>query len=340
MTTTTQTDTSFLVYDRTLGVAAMANRGFYYPVDIALNSDGRIYGLSRSHEGDPRGVRVCMFDLDSNFYGVFGSIGEGDGQFTWATSIAVDGDGLVYVSDEYTERISIFDADGRFLGKWGTPGDAPGEMDGPASISFDREEALLVSDHRNNRVQRFTKDGRFLSAFGSEGTGDGELNLPWGVTVAKTGDVYVADWRNDRIQRFSATGEFVAKYGASGTGEGQFARPAGVAVDEAGYMYVADWGNNRVQVLDPDGGFVASLRGEATLSPWAQEFLDANPDESRFRASSNLDEATNVRGEGTHAESSHIERYFWAPTSVKLDGHGWVYVTDRNRHRIQVYRRT
>ena len=335
---TTQTKTAFLLYDRTLGVAAMESRGFYYPVDIAFNDQGRIYGLSRSHEGDPRGVRVCVFDMDSNFYGVFGSVGEADGQFTWATSIAIDRSGLVYVSDEYTERISVFDADGNFLRKWGTLGQGPGELDGPASIAFDADDDLLIADHRNNRIQRFTKDGDFLSEFGREGDGDGEFKLPWGVAVAPSGDVYVADWRNDRIQRFSAAGDFWAGYGSSGSEEGKLDRPSSVAVDEEGHMYVADWGNNRLQVLNPDGGFLQSLRGQATLSPWAQEFLDASPDESAARARSDLDRAENIRGEGTHAESSYIERLFWAPTSVKIDHEGRVCVTDRNRHRIQVYR--
>ena len=318
----------------------MESRGFYYPVDIAINDQGKIYGLSRSHEGDPRGVRVCVFDMDSKFYGVFGSVGEADGQFTWATSIAIDRSGLVYVSDEYTERISIFDADGTFLRKWGSPGAGPGELDGPASLAFDAADNLLISDHRNNRIQRFTKDGDFLSEFGREGSGDGEFTLPWGVTVAPSDDLYVADWRNDRIQRFSATGDFVAKYGHTGPGEANLDRPSSVAVDEEGYMYVADWGNNRLQVLDPDGGLLQSLRGQATLSPWAQEFLDASPAESAARAGADLETAENIRGEGTHAESSHIEHLFWAPTSVKIDPQGRVYVTDRNRHRIQVYKRS
>ena len=337
---TAQAKTDFLVYDCTLGVAAMESRGFYYPVDIAINAQGRIYGLSRSHEGDPRGVRVCMFDLESNFFGAFGSVGEADGQFTWATSIAIDREGLVYVADEYTQRISIFDADGGFLRKWGSPGEGPGELDGPASLAFGADDELYVSDHRNHRIQRFTSDGGYVAQFGIRGAGAGEFNLPWGITVAPSGDIYVADWRNDRIQRLTPAGEFVAGYGESGDGDGQLRRPASVAVDQDGYMYVADWGNDRVQVLDPTGAFVAKLRGQATISPWAQEFLDANRDESGARARSNLETAVNVRGDGTHAESSHIEKYFWAPISVKLDVDGRIYVTDRNRHRIQVYRRS
>ena len=329
----------FLKYDRTLGVAAMASRGFYYPVDIAIRGDGRIYGLSRSHEGDPRGVRVCVTDLESEFYGVFGSIGEDDGQFTSATAIALDSEGRVYVSDEYTQRISIFDGTGVFLGKWGTPGSAPGEIDGPCGLVFDDDDNLYLTDHRNNRIQSFTRDGEPLLSFGVGGSGDGQFNLPWGLTFDAKGEVYVADWRNDRIQRFTRDGDFIASYGSSGDGDGQFNRPSSVAVDDEGYMYVADWGNERVQVLDPDGGFVMKLRGEATISKWAQEFLDANRDESEARLRSNLETVENIRGDTPHHESSHIERYFWGPVSVKLDGAGRLYVTDRNRHRIQVYRR-
>ena len=48
-----------------------------------------------------------------------------------------------------------------------------------------------------------------------------------------------------------------------------------------GYIYVADWGNERVQVLDADGNFVQLLRGEATISEWAANFLSINQRGSR-----------------------------------------------------------
>ncbi|HAT22636.1 MAG TPA: hypothetical protein DCS57_07460, partial [Dehalococcoidia bacterium] len=41
-----------------------------------------------------------------------------------------------------------------------------------------------------------------------------------------------------------------------------------------------------------------------------------------------------------HEESAHIEKLFWGPTSVKLDNDGKVYVTESNRHRVQIYERT
>ena len=106
-------------------------------------------------------------------------------------------------------------------------------------------------------------------------------------------------------------------------------------------MYVSDWGNERVQVLDGDGNPLQVLRGEATLSKWAAGFLETNREEGRARASADLEpDVASLDLADPHAESAHIEKLFWSPMSVKLDDTGRLYVTDGNRHRIQVYRRT
>ena len=105
-----------------------------------------------------------------------------------------------------------------------------------------------------------------------------------------------------------------------------------------GYIYVADWGNERVQILDSDGGFVQKLRGDATLSAWAANFLTINVEEGEARSRANLEPEIEYFVDDPHEESSHIEKYFWSPVSVKLDRDGNLYVTESNRHRIQVYR--
>ena len=333
--TTKQSKAKTLKYSHTIGLSTMAGRGFYYPVDTAIDDDGRLYTVSRSLDGDPRGLRVTVYDLDSEYFGTFGSHGEGDGQFIWPTAIARDSQGNTYVADEYTNQINVFDPSWQFASRWGTTGSAPGEMDGPSGLAFDGEENLLVVDHQNNRVQKFTSQGVYLSNFGSEES----LNLPWGIAVDGEGNIFVADWGNDRIQKFSPNGELLATYGESGREDGEFFRPAGVAVDKAGCIYVADWGNERVQVLDPEGGFLQKLRGEATDSKWAMAFLDINLEEAAARSRANLSPDIEFFNDDPHEESSHIEGYFWAPTSVKLDREGRIYVTESNRHRVQDYER-
>ena len=329
----------FLTYSHTIGIANMVGRGFYFPADTAVGTNGRLYTVNRGLDADTRGVRVTAYNLASDFFETFGSFGRGDGQFISPTSIAVDGIGQVYVSDENTHRITIFDGEGTFLAVWGVHGDRLGELDGPSGIAFDSDDNLYVADHRNHRIQRFTSDGRFQFGFGSAGSEEGQLSLPWGVTVGANGDVYVADWGNDLIKRFSPDGEFVGQYGSLGRADGQLKRPSSVAADAEGYIYVADWGNERVQVFDPEGDFVMKLRGSATVSKWAGEFLSTNVEEAEARAAADMEPDVAQFGGDPHEESSHIERYFWAPVSVKLDDEGRVYVTESNRHRVQIFER-
>ena len=326
-----------LRYDRTIGIVAMEGRGFNNPVDIAFSSDDHIYVLSRSNALHTYGIRVGICDLDSNYFGDFGSYGSAPGQFIWPTAIAFDSDDNLYMADEHNHRITVFDPSGRYLDHWGSHGSEDGHIDGPAGLAFDPSGAIVVSDTFNNRVQRFTKDGDFISTFGSLGSGPGEFDMPWGVSLDTHENIYVADWRNDRIQKFSPDGEFIAAFGESGDGDGQFHRPSSVVVDDQGLIYVADWGNERVQVLGPQGEFLEKLRGQATLSKWANDFYEANSEEWEARLAATIMVTPTPDVETAHEESARVEPYFWGPISVKLDSHGRLYVTESNRHRIQIY---
>ncbi len=334
--TTQKASNGRLRYERTVGIVAMEGRGFSNPVDLAVSSDSRIYVLSRTNSLQTFGIRVGICDLEGGYFGDFGEFGDGDGAFVWPTALAFDADDRLYLADEYNHRITVFDRDGRFLSKWGVRGGGDGELNGPAGLAIGADGSVYVSDHMNHRVQRFTSDGRFLGKWGGSGAGEGEFDMPWGLTAAG-GHVYVADWRNDRIQKFSPEGDFVAAFGGPGQGEGQFHRPSSVAVDGEGYVYAADWGNERVQALDPDGGFVQMLRGESGLSVWADEFYAANDDEKTQRDRFDPVPEMTSEVETPHEESARTEPYFWGPVSVKLDSEERLYVTESNRHRVQVY---
>jgi len=326
-------------YSHSMGFYAQVGRGFNNPVDVTTGRNGVLYVLNRAGadvEVRMPYKRVTMCTVDEEFLGTFATGGTGHGELMWPASIASDGEGNVYVSDEALHRITIFDGDGQPLSHWGVKGTGEGEFDRPAGIAFDGDENLLVVDGRNNRVQRYTKDGRYLGAWGRGGSGDGEFNTPWGIAVDRDGDVYVADWRNDRIQRFDADGNYLATLGGPGRDDGQLNRPAGVAVDDEGYIYVADWGNERMQVFAPDGGFVSKLRGEGEPSKWSDEYFVANQDELEERQKADLEPALPPDVE-LRDESASIEKLFWGPASVKVNSQGRVFVVETCRHRIQVY---
>lgn len=328
-------DTSVnLQYSHTIGRGEQFGPGFTQPIFAARGEGDTLYVLCRASEYRPEGTRIAVCTVDEEYITAFarGVPAQGphefnfeDGSMVWPTAIAFDHDWNVYVSDEWLNRISIFTKDGDYVSKWAErPGSGDGELNRPSGMVFDAENNVYIVDSGNNRIQKFTKDGKFLAKWGSEGNGPGQFDSPWGITLDSEGNVFVADWRNDRIQKFSPDGRFLMQFGRSGSGEGEFNRPSGVAVDGDGIIYVSDWLNNRLQVFDPEGNFVTLRTGDATISKWAKDKLDANAEmwEERQRAA-----------------GLEREKDFWAPGSVCVDAENRVFVTESTRNRIQVYRK-
>ena len=331
---TTQISHVNLQYSHTIGRAEEFGPGFIAPVSIARGEGNLLYVLSRATEYRPQGTRITVCTVGEEYVTSFawGVPQQGphefnfdDGSLVWPTAIAFDSQWQVYVADEWLNRISIFSKDGEYIGKWEErSGDGDGEMNRPSGLAFDKDDNLYLVDSLNNRVQKFTKGGKFLAKWGTEGSGDGEFSMPWGIDIDSQGNVYVADWRNDRIQKFTPEGQFLMKFGASGRGEGEFNRPTDVAVDKDGIIYVADWLNDRLQVFDSDGTFITLRTGDATVSKWGMEKLNANPE---------------MWEERERAQGLEREKDFWGPTGVTVDDENRVFVCESARHRIQIYRK-
>ena len=307
-------------YSYCLGMYGMSGQGFWTPQDFALADDDTVFVINRGAE--ELGQRISKVTLDHQFLGQFGAFGRGDGQFVWPRSIALDGAGSVYATDDFLNRVSIFDPDGTFQCSWGEAGDGKGQLNAPSGMAFDADENLVMVDALNHRVQRFTKDGKYLGGFGCQGADDGQFNMPWGLCLDDCGNIYVADWKNDRVQKFDADGHFLMKFEASASGLGDLHGPTGVAIDSEGDVYVTDWGNHRLQVYGPDGRFITSLVGDAQQpSPWTQTYIDANPDIIKARRRVNLEP----------------EWRFRRPVAVKIDQQDRIFVLEAARHRLQIY---
>lgn len=331
-----------LEYVKTIGIAnnAVSGRGFANPCDLAISEDGRIFVINRCDTVRRQGVRVGVCTLGEEYLTEFGNgYGDAPGQFVWPVAMAFDSRDRLHITDEHNGRVTVFSSSGEFISVWGDSGEVSDQLNRPSGIGFDSSDTAYVADQSSNSIKKFNRDGDFLGAFGESGSGLGQLDTPWGVTVDALGCVYVADWRNDRVQKFDSGGEPIAIFGNSGDGNGEFHRPSDVTVDEEGFIYVADWGNERVQVLEPGGKFQVKLRGQATVSQWADEFLAANPDEAVERSKSNLIPDLPLHLSSPYDVSSQTEPYFWGPVSVELDREGRLYVLETNRHRFQVYQR-
>jgi len=81
--------------------------------DVAFGPDGDVF-IADGY----RNARILRYTSDGQKVSEWGTPGTGPGQFNLPHSIAVDGDGIVYVADRENGRIQIFERDGSFLGEW------------------------------------------------------------------------------------------------------------------------------------------------------------------------------------------------------------------------------
>ncbi len=178
--------------------------------DVVVDRNGNYYVSAGSAV-----EKVSADGTVSRFAGT-GAEGNADGpgaeaQFGFATGLAIDANGNVYVADNNNHSVRKIAPDGTVSTLAGTG--VAGFADGPAasaqfarpeSVAVDASGNVYVSDGGNAgncRLRKITPDGNVSTLAGGEGcTGvDGVgaaagFGFPWGLAVDSSGNVYVADY--------------------------------------------------------------------------------------------------------------------------------------------------
>ena len=182
-------------------------------------------------------------------------------------SVAIDAQGLVYVSQRIGSPALVFDDSGNYIRSWDS-----GEITDPHGFHI-ADDVVYVADRTDSVVLKCTLEGKILQTVGQRGKpsdtgcekrGDlvlraaGPFNNPSKLFPAPSGDLYVSDgYCNCRVHRFSGDGQLVASWGEPGKTEpNQFHLPHSVLVTEDDLVYVCDRNNSRVQIFSLDGEYV------------------------------------------------------------------------------------
>jgi DNA-binding beta-propeller fold protein YncE len=174
---------------RPTGIAIDRQRGKVYVVDTAIKA-------SEEHT-------VKIFSPDGKLLGHIG-LGQGNvpGAFEFATYIALDGEGNVYVTDTLNSRIQVFDPNGTYVRTVGRNGDAPGMFTRPKGVAVDSLGDLYVADSGWSNVQIFNQKGQVLMFFAGRGPMPGLLKNPTALAIDKDNHIYVADYINHRVEEY------------------------------------------------------------------------------------------------------------------------------------------
>lgn len=305
---------------------------------IAIDSSGVLYV---SDFGNHTIRKVSPTGAVTTFAGSAGVSGYADGagaaaNFFGPNGIAVDTQGLVYVSDSYNQVVRRITPAGAVSTLAGTPrtrGYADGQGPG-AAFSFatpqdtdfampplsgmvvNKAGTLFLTDYFNNIIRTVSPDGlvttvagKNLGYFDGQGT-SARFRTPSGISMDGSGNLYVSEdysWAIRKISSSMLTSTFAGKPLLRGSRDGvkgtaSFDTPYSVAADASGNLYVADFGNNIVRKVSSTG-VTTTLAGTAGV-------------------------IGTTDGPGSSA-------LFYHPSGIAVDAAGNVYVSDAQANTIR-----
>lgn len=156
-----------------------------HPVDVAVHGN-ELYVLD--NDDDPQ--IVVMERTSGEVLRTIGSGGSEPGQFTKPSSLCVDRDGFIYVSDSFNYRIQKLTNEGEPVWQRGSPGRRLGQFGRPRGIRVGPDGIVYLVEGAMQLVQMFDSDGNVLMRFGGPGNVPGGMVLPSTLAIDETSIPY------------------------------------------------------------------------------------------------------------------------------------------------------
>jgi sugar lactone lactonase YvrE len=247
---------------------------FSSPIGIAISAKDEIFVT------DLNNARVQKFDTSGKYLSGFDlPLDNPPRKTNLAGGIALDSEGLIYLSYMGQHKIAVYTQDGKLVREWGKKGTGDGEFHQPGGIVFAKDGTLLVADQCNHRVQRFTRDGKFLGKWGQHGSEPGHFDGtqppgsrfggPHFLALDSQERLYTTEGMLGRVQQLTLDGMPLSAWGSKTDEQGGFGSlqtgfakvsfgPIAVMVDRHDRVWVSSL-NDRVQAFTPEGKFLFGI---------------------------------------------------------------------------------
>ncbi len=324
------------------GVLGPAAGQLYHPSNLSVDEDGRVLVADRTnhriqvYSGNGEFLEAWGWDVIDDGGGAgfevcsdaalcrAGAPGGALGQFYYPSDVGLDGEGAIFVTDQYNHRVQRFFAT-------------------EFTLAHD-ERVTFTLEPGTYHAGELVPDGWTLSQINCaadevqiDGAGV-ELRLA-------RGDQASCTFRNMGPPQLTLAKEtlppggagfdftlvsLLDSWGGLGSQPGEFDNLYGLDVDAAGNIYVADTGNGRVQFLDKDGNY---------LHEWSTNLptdTAVDKDGNVYVAMPYNDQVQKIDSSGNPLGPPLVNG-FRQPWGVAVDKFGDLYVADSQNHRVHKY---
>ena len=265
--------------------------------------------------------------IELKFLFEFGAPGDAPGEFNHPLGITAGTTNAVYVADSDNNRIQKFDRYGKLLTFIGGAGWGQGQFQLPMDISTLNGLAIFVADYQNDRIEQYDKDLNYLATIRSslDTEDDKRFSLPLSISHSIHGEVFILDGESKRLLKMNANFEPELIFGDYDWGEGELVDPQQCIVSKFERVYVSDSAKGCVVVYDYFGNFIENIGNDVLEKPfglafYSKWFLFVTDRQTDFK----------MGGNGSKAGAfNHI-----GDLTILND---WLFVTDTDNHRIQVF---
>lgn len=250
--------------------------------------------------------------------------------------VAVNPDGLIYVTDAGGYCVRVFDQAGRAIQMIGSAGSSGVCFNYPQGVSIDTNGDLYIMDSNNGRILILSPNGKFKNEIGSVGGYPHAFYTPRGIYVSDK--IYACNTRNHRLSIYNKnTHQLVGSYGDLGEDPRDLQRgdlnycfrlPTDLVVTDDGKIYVVDSKHGEIKVLDQNGGFIFKFgrvgSGEGQLNFPEGITLDKSENVYVCDTMNGRIQKFNPQGKFVGLLSQGFKR----PTSICIDSQSKFYVVD------------
>ena len=303
----------------------------FHPQDIAVDGEDMVYVLAEVRDvsyHETVDVRVQVYDRRGTFVEEWGSMGDGEEQFSGPMDVPEQllvveesREQVVYVPNSTKGDVLKFDTHGTLVDRWTIGRDAPQ----PVGVAVDPWGYVYIADKYSKEITRWHPQGEPLSSWEATDPNASTYTIN-GITIF--GKYLYVTYHDNFVTRFTLTGNPLVTWGSAGTQPGAFDQPLGMELNHDGRLYVAESGNSRVQIFDANG---------ALEDVWDSSVVGSGVSDVALDGAGNVFTLAGyqLRKLSSQGDVLGIFGLSMSGTRMALDGNGGLLVTSKGGDLVQ-----